>query len=109
MEDEVVWMDAEAAIKTARSRDVRMSPVSRHYALRYHRVRDSADKLFFCPGFMMKADGLTKSNAASAQRRLTLYNYVPTGEDSAQVPVLPKINARWVRVYSGEELSYVLI
>ena len=53
----------------------------RHYALRYHRVRDQADRICFCPTNLMKADGLTKLDCSVAQRSLVLHNVVPIFPD----------------------------
>ena len=69
-EDAVLWLDNTSAIATAKDTDTK--PKSRHYALRYHRVRDAAGKICFCPTHLMKADGLTKLECTVKQRRLLL-------------------------------------
>ena len=86
--DSILWVDNTSAICTAKSESTK--PKSRHYALRYLRVRDSAEKIVFCPTHLMKADGLTKLECAVPQRRLLLHHVtnpvicdssVPTGDD----------------------------
>jgi len=58
IDNAVLWIDNQSAITTAKATDTR--PKSRHYALRYLRVRDAASRIVFCPTNLMKADGLTK-------------------------------------------------
>ena len=72
LEDAILWLDNQSAIVTAKSEDTK--PKSRHYALRYLRVRDAASKIVFCPTNLMKADGLTKLECSVSQRRLLLHN-----------------------------------
>jgi len=74
IEDEVIFVDNESAIATAKSTDLR--PKSRHYALRWHKVRDHSDKIHFCPTTLMKADGLTKVAITKKQRDLLLHHEV---------------------------------
>ncbi|CAD7939189.1 unnamed protein product [Amoebophrya sp. A25] len=72
LDDAILWIDNQSAISTAKSEDTK--PKSRHYALRYLRVRDAAEKVVFCPTHLMKADGLTKLSCSSTQRRLLLHH-----------------------------------
>ena len=53
-----VWVDNTSAIAVAKADETR--PKSRHYALRWFRVRDHARKVCFCPTGLMRADGLTR-------------------------------------------------
>ena len=76
----VLWVDNQSAICTAK--DVDNKPKSRHYALRYLRVRDYAGQIVFCPTNLQKADGLTKVEAAVSQRRLLLHHIVPDLRDN---------------------------
>ena len=75
-EDEVLFCDSEAALAVARSQENR--PRSRHFALRWARVREKADLLCFCPTDLMKADALTKVDVSSSQRRLVLHHIQPS-------------------------------
>ena len=68
--DFVLWVYNQSAITTAKSEGTK--PKSRHYALRYLRVRDEASKIMFCPTSLMKADPLTKLECSVPQRRLVL-------------------------------------
>lgn len=70
MEEPKLWVDNESAITAAKSPDLR--PKSRHFVLRYHRVRDEAARLCFAPTSLQKADGLTKM-ASERQRRLIFH------------------------------------
>jgi hypothetical protein len=72
LENAILWVDNQSAIITAKSADTK--PKSRHYALRYLRVKDNADKIIFCPTTLMKADSLTKLECSVSQRRLTLHH-----------------------------------
>ena len=72
LDDAVLWVDNESAIITAKSEDTK--PRSRHYALRYLRVRDAASKIMFCPTTLQKADGLSKLECSVSQRRLLLHH-----------------------------------
>ena len=74
-------------ITVAQSEEYR--PKSRHYALRYLRVRDHAKDIVFCPTTLQRADGLTKLECPVPQRRLLLHNvadpvidYVDNNSDS---------------------------
>ena len=67
-----LWVDNASAIQVAKSDDVK--PRSRHYALRYLRVKDEARRIHFCPTGPMKADGLTKISVSPAQRRLVFHH-----------------------------------
>ncbi len=71
-ENSVLWVDNQSAIATAKSTDLK--PKSRHYALRYLRVRDAASRIVFCPTNLMKADGLTKLECSVPQRNLILHH-----------------------------------
>ena len=42
-------------------------------AIRWHRVRDEAQRLCFVPTHLQRADGLTKNNVSPSQRRLLLH------------------------------------
>jgi len=68
--DFILWVDNQSAITTAKSEGTK--PKSRHYALRYLRVKDEASKIVFCPTTLMKADPLTKLECSVPQRRLIL-------------------------------------
>jgi len=72
VEDAIVWVDNESAIATAKSTDSK--PRSRHYALRYVRVREAAGKIVFCPTHLMKADGLSKVSCSKPQRDMLLHH-----------------------------------
>lgn len=72
LENAILWIDDQSAIQTARSTDTK--PKSRHYALRYLRVRDAANKIVFCPTNLQKADGLTKLECSAPQSRLILHH-----------------------------------
>jgi hypothetical protein len=71
-EKAILWVDNQSAIATAKDSDLK--PKSRHYALRYLRVRDYAEQIMFCPTNLMKADGLTKLECSTQQRRLLLHH-----------------------------------
>jgi hypothetical protein len=73
--DVILWVDNTSAINVAQSEETR--PKSRHYALRYLRVRDAAEKLVFCPTGLQRADGLTKLSCSVPQRRLLLHLHTP--------------------------------
>ena len=45
---------------------------SRHFMLRFHKVKDNAKRLFFCPTNLQKADSLTK--AVSHDTRMSLFH-----------------------------------
>lgn len=81
LDDSVLFVDNTSAIATATSADTK--PKSRHYALRYFRVRDAGGegKLCFCPTTLMKADGLTKLSCSSEQRGLLLHHVAQPIED----------------------------
>jgi len=66
--DFILWVDNQSAITTAKSEGTK--PKSRHYALRYLRVKGEASKIVFCPTTLMKADPLTKLECSVPQRRL---------------------------------------
>ena len=72
LDNAVLWVDNTSAINTAK--DTRTKPKSRHYALRYLRVRDNCDKIMYCPTNLMKADALTKLECSVSQRRLVLHH-----------------------------------
>ena len=65
----LLWVDNESTIASAKSEEVR--PKSRHFALRYLRVRDESHRLNFCPTKLQRADGFTK-NVASEIRNLLI-------------------------------------
>ena len=66
----ILWVDNTSAISTAQDTDYK--PKSRHYALRWHRVRDEGKNIFFVPTTLQKADGLTKLGCSVEQRNLLL-------------------------------------
>ena len=68
--DVAIWVDNTSAISTAKSNE--LMPKSRHYALRYLRVRDHGNKIFFAPTNRQRADGLTKLNCSVEQRDLLI-------------------------------------
>ncbi len=70
--DKILWVDNTSAITVAQSEDFK--PKSRHYALRYLRVKDHARDIVFCPTTLQKADGLTKLECSVPQRRMLLHN-----------------------------------
>jgi hypothetical protein len=67
-----VWVDNQSAIMSAENEVVR--PKSRHYVLRNLRVKDSAERLVFCPTNLEKADPLTKVNCSKEQRDLLFWH-----------------------------------
>ena len=72
LEDRILWIDNTSAIATATAFETK--PKSRHYALRWFRVRDAAKCIMFCPTTLQKADGLTKNACSVPQRRLLLHH-----------------------------------
>jgi hypothetical protein len=72
LDNAVLWVDNTSAITTAKDSDTK--PRSRHYALRYLRVRDSASRIIFCPTHLMKADALSKLECSSSQRHMLLHH-----------------------------------
>ncbi len=85
-EDAILWVDNQSAITISKSEDTK--PKSRHYALRYLRVRDYAEQICFCPTNLQKADGLTKLECSTTQRRLLLHHV-----DSPVISKRQKINS----------------
>jgi hypothetical protein len=82
LEECPLWVDNQSAIQVAKNDEVK--PRSRHYALRYLRVRDQARRIQFCPTNLMKADGLTKVGCSVEQRRLLLHHtYNPVANSKA--------------------------
>ena len=80
LEDAVLWVDNESAIATANATDTK--PRSRHYALRYLRVREASQSVVLCPTHLMKADGLSKVSLTEPQRGLLLHHVSnPTIDD----------------------------
>ena len=69
--DSILWVDNQSAIATAKDSDFK--PKSRHYALRYLRVRGYARRIVFCPTNLMRADALTKLECSLPQRQLLLH------------------------------------
>ena len=67
-----VWVDSQAAIMAAQGSKER--PKSRHLALRWHRVKDEAQRLAFCPTHLQRADALTKIDCSPNQRNMVLWN-----------------------------------
>ena len=62
-----LWVDNKSAIIAATSEELK--PKSKHFALRYVRVRDEHARLKFCPSSLQRADGLTKLVGAVARRQ----------------------------------------
>ena len=62
-----LWVDNKSAITAATSEELK--PKSKHFALRYVRVRDEHARLRFCPSNLQRADGLTKLVGAVARRQ----------------------------------------
>ena len=67
-----MWVDNTSAIQISKSDIVR--PKSRHYALRYLRVKDECERIAFCPTDLMKADPLTKVKIDPRQRKLLFHH-----------------------------------
>ena len=63
-----LFLDSESAIKIATGDDMR--PRSRHYALRYYRVRDASKQIRFTTTELMRAELVTKPNVSAEQRQL---------------------------------------
>lgn len=80
-EDEIIWVDNTSAVSIAKSEDSR--PRSRHYALRYMRVKDRSGDICYCPTTLQKADALTKVNVSKSQRDLLLHHTIPDLEKTA--------------------------
>ena len=75
--DEVIWVDNQSAVAVAKADEVR--PRSRHYALRWTRVREEGRKIQFCPTRLQKADGLTKVCTSIAARHMILHHVEQRG------------------------------
>jgi hypothetical protein len=67
-----LWCDNQSAIAVAKNPDV--LPKSRHYALRWCRVRDEARRLFFAPTTLQKADALTKQVPTPVRNMIFYHN-----------------------------------
>jgi len=67
-----VWIDNSSAIQIAKQDSLK--PKTRHFALRYHRVREQSDRLFFAPTWLQKADPMTKTTMPAQQRRILLHH-----------------------------------
>ncbi len=65
-----LFVDNTSAITIAKSMET--TKKSRHFMLRYHKVKDNAKRLFFCPTNLQKADSLTK--AVDSATRMTLFH-----------------------------------
>lgn len=65
---EVLWVDSSSAMAVATTDLVK--PRSRHYALRWWRVRGSAHLTCFAPTASMRADALNRVPASGPQRGL---------------------------------------
>lgn len=70
-EDSPVFVDNQSAIAVAKGVDNKKK--SRHFMLRFHRVKDNARRLFFCPDALQKADMLTK-NEIEFDKRMRLFH-----------------------------------
>ena len=64
-----LWCDNQSTVTAAKNEEI--NPKSRHFALRYLRVRDESDRLKFCKTELQRADGLTK-NVPSTVRNMLL-------------------------------------
>ena len=64
-----LWCDNQSAVTASKSEEVK--PRTRHFALRYHRVRDENDRVHFCPTKLQRAAGLTK-NVSEETRKLLM-------------------------------------
>ena len=65
-----LWCDNQSTIVTAKSEEI--NPKSRHFALRYMRVRDECERLKFCKTDLQRADGLTKNAVTGKSRNMLL-------------------------------------
>ena len=54
-----LWIDNQSAITIASTSD--LHPKSKHFALRYMRLKDESHRIFYCPTQIQKADALTKA------------------------------------------------
>ena len=80
----LLFCDSQSATAVSKTSEVR--PKCRHFALRFHRVRDEAHRIAFCPTTLQKADALTKAVSA-AQRRLLFHHTtdpVPTDDGDGE-------------------------
>ena len=64
-----LWCDNQSTVTAAKSEEI--NPKSRHFALRYLRVRGESSRLKFCRTELQRADGLTK-NVSCAVRNMLL-------------------------------------
>ena len=68
--DPPLFVDNQSAISIAKSPDT--TKKSRHFMLRYCKVRDNARRLFFCPSTLQKADAVTKN--VPFETRMSLFH-----------------------------------
>ncbi len=112
-DDETIWVDNTSAIAVAKSDETR--PKSRHYALRWFRVKEHAKKICFCPTGLMRADALTKVEASLSQRRLLLHGYEPDWEepvgaqDQGGDDPEEEVEVHFVRVYAGDSVGFWIL
>ena len=65
-----LFVDNKSAISIAKSPDT--TKKSRHFMLRFCKVKDNARRLFFCPSTLQKADALTKN--VPFETRMSLFH-----------------------------------
>jgi hypothetical protein len=70
----ILWQDNTSAISTAKSSDTR--PKSRHFALRWSKVRDYSRALCYCPTKLMAADALTKLGTQREIKEMVLLHHI---------------------------------
>jgi hypothetical protein len=67
-----IWNDNQSALACAKSSDLR--PKSRHYALRWCKVREHSRGMGYCDTKNMRADGLTKTTMTSSMRDMLVFH-----------------------------------
>jgi hypothetical protein len=65
-----LFVDNKSAIAIAQSEET--TKKSRHFMLRYHKVKEEGRRLYFCPDLLQKADALTKN--VPIEKRMTLFH-----------------------------------
>jgi hypothetical protein len=68
------FVDNKSAIDVAKQKLDMLRPRSRHVALRWHRVQDAADNIYFVPTEQQKADSLTKLEIPHIIRQHLFYH-----------------------------------
>lgn len=95
MQECIIWCDNQSAIgagKAAAADEPR--PKSRHFALKWIRVKENTRRILFCPTTKMRADALTKLNASGQQRSLLLGLYPVIPVDGIEDPEEEEIEER---------------